>query len=173
MRKNMHRRRYLSLAGIGGVASISGCANQINQALRSPETPAGMTVETASWPSGFITTDDREWPYAVVVTSRDQAADNLAIGETAYDNDPSAFVDQTDFDQSYLILIEYAPASGTDSLELKRIERRDHGIHVTAKVYEPNGSDDVTTHSLFIRVTDETDDPPQDMTVEVIDQANE
>lgn len=165
----MHRRQYLSLAGVGGVAGLAGCANQITRALQSPETPAGMTVETASWSAGFVRDGDHELPYGVVATSRDDAANNLSIGETAYDTDPREFVDQTDFDQSYLILIEAAPGSSTDSLILKRIERRDHGLHVTAKFYRPgNGANDVSVHSLFIRVTDEKDGPPQEMTVEVV-----
>jgi hypothetical protein len=129
-----------------------------------------MTVETASWSSGFLPNDDNNWPYAVLARSREQAADNIAYSGRNYEPDPEAFVEQTGFDQSYLILIEYAYASGTDSLILKRIERRDHGLDVTAKVYRPgNGSSDAKTHSLFIRVTEGNDDPPQEMTVEVIE----
>lgn len=170
----MRRRRVLTLVGVGWVAGISGCVNQITRALQSPVIPAGMTVETASWSVGGIKNDDREWPYAVVVTSRDEAADNIAYPERTFDNGPRAFVDQTDFEQSYLILVGNVYASGTDSLILKRIERRAQGLYVTAKVYRPgNGSNDVTGHSLFIRVTDEKDGPPQDITVEVVNKLDE
>lgn len=128
-----------------------------------------MTVETASWSRGFLRNGDHELPYAVVATSRDEVADTITYPDRSYDPDPRAFVEQTDFEQSYLILIEWGHSSSSDSLILKRIERRDPGLHVTAKVYRPgNGASDISAHSLFIRVTDEQDGPPQEMTVEVL-----
>lgn len=164
----MYRRRYLTLAGIGGVVSLAGCLNQIERAIY-PQTPAGMTVETATWSTSFVVNPNREWPYAVVVSTREEAATNIEYRETEFDLHPRTFVDQTDFEQSYLILIEYVGnTSANDSLELKRIERRDEGLHVKAKVYHPRTRvNNVSIHSLFIRVTDDREDTPENITVDV------
>lgn len=96
----------------------------------------------------------------------------LIADETAAENriegDESVveFVEETDFEKSYLLVVQNVMQSAR-WLELDRITRTDSGLDVavnTASPDEPYG-DDATVHSLAIRVTDERQGVPD--TIEV------
>lgn len=173
----MDRRRLLALSGLSALTGLSGCAVgrgwcSKKRALfsNSPDTPAGMAVETKNWGDGLIDPRGRDYPFAVVVTSAAAAKDDVArLRTNREDYDPETFIDQTNFDDSYLILIQWFGSSSSDDLELSRIERRENGVHVTAEVIEPCGAStgDMSGHSLFVRVTDERAEAPERATVHV------
>ena len=172
----MKRRRLLALSGFGLFTGLSGCGVgrgwcSKRRALFSdaPETPVGMTVETENWP-GVIYPRDRDRPFAVVVTSVAEAKHEVGILKSnRKDPDPITFIEQTNFNDSYLVLVDWWGSSSSDDLVLDRIERRENGVHVAAKVIEPCGpsTSDMSAHSLFIRVTDKQENPPEQATVHV------
>lgn len=173
----MERRRFLALSGLGVLTSLSGCGVgrgwcSKRRALFSnpPETPDRMSVETKNWSDGLLDSRGRNRPFAVVVTSVAEAKVEVALLRTnREDYDPITFIKKTNFDDSYLILVEWMGSSSSDDLTLSRIERRAEGVHVTAELIEACGakSADVSAHSLFIRVTDEKEKAPARATVHV------
>lgn len=173
----MERRRLLALGGLSVLTSLSGCAVgrgwcSKRRALSSdpPESPAGMTVETASWSMDLVAPRGGDRPYTVVATSRTEANETVVFprGELE-DLDPRTFIEQTNFDNSYLILVEWMGTSSSDKLSLSRIERQEQGVHLTAEVIEPCGAraGDISVHSLFVRVSDERTEAPERVTVHV------
>jgi len=79
------------------------------------------------------------------------------------------FVDETDFDQSYLIVVVAGAWPSGYWLELGTVERIEDGLRVsvaTASPDEPVG-DDAAVHSLAIRVTDEQSDVPDRIEVTI------
>jgi hypothetical protein len=166
----MKRRRLVALGGVTVFGGLSGCSSVSGWRLHTSQTPAGMTVETEHWGDGHVDSKGRERPFAIAVTSASEAIDAVSTLRTnREDTNPIEFIEETDFDGSYLILVEWMGASSGASLELEHIERRDYGLHVEAKVVEPDGvaPSDVSTHSLFIRVTDQRGDAPERVTTNV------
>jgi hypothetical protein len=166
----MKRRRLVALGGITVFGGLSGCSSVSGWGLHTPQTPDGMTVETEHWGDGHVDSKGRERPSAIAVTSASEATDAvLTLRTNREDYDPIDFIEETDFASWYLILVEWMGASSGASLELEHIKRRDYGLHVEAKVVEPDGvaPSDVSVHSLFIRVTDEQGDAPERVTVTV------
>lgn len=166
----MNRRQFVALGCVSVFAGSAGCSSVYGRFSDAPQTPEGMTVETESWGDGLLYPKGRDRPFAVVVTSASAATDEVGLLRTnREDYDPIEFIEETDFDTSYLILVEWMGASSSASLELSRIERRDYGLHVEAEVVEPHGTttDDISAHSLFIRVPDEREDAPEQVTIHV------
>ena len=173
----MERRRLVALSGLSVLTGVSGCSVGRGWCSKrralfsdSPETPDGMTVETANWSDGVIRSRGRSRPYAVVVTSVTEAKEAVGLLRTdREDLDPITFIERTTFDDSSLILVEWIGSSSSDDLELSRIERREYGVHVTAAVIEPCGPSlsDISAHSLFVRMTDERATAPERATVHV------
>lgn len=129
-----------------------------------------MTVETKNWGDPLIDPRGRDHPFAVVVTSTAAAKDEVPrLRTNREDYDPGTFIEQTSFDDSYLILVQWFGSSSSDDLELSRIEQRENSVHVTAEVIEPCGAStaDMSGHSLFVRVIDERAAVPERATVQV------
>lgn len=166
----MKRRRILTLIGPSLLAGVAGCPTVTSRFSDGPKTPEGMTVETQNWTGGFVHSEGREKPYAIVVTSADEATDKLGRHRSnRVEEDPITFIEQTEFADSYLIMVSWCCAPSDASLECSQIERRESGVHVEAEVNEPDGvgPGDMTTHTLFIRVTDNQEDTPERATIEV------
>lgn len=164
----MKRRRFIDLGGVSFLAAASGCASVYGRFSGAPQLPDGMTVETVHWSHGLL--EEGDGTFAVVVTSAAAATDEVSLLRTSREDlDPIEFIEQTDFDTSYLVVVEWIGGSSSYSLELDRITRRDFGLHVGAEVVVPNGpaTDDFSPHSLVIRVTDEREDAPESVTVDV------
>lgn len=173
----MKRRRVLALSGLSVFPSLSGCAvgrgwcsKRRDVFSDAPETPAGITVETASWSMDLVAPRGGDRPYTVVATSLTEAKEAVIFPRTRLEDlDPRTFIEQTNFDNSYLISVEWMGASSTDELSLSRIERRERGVHLTAEVIEPCGAStgDISVHSLFVRVRDERAEAPEQATIHV------
>lgn len=166
----MKRRRILTLIGPGLLAGVAGCASVTSRFSDGPKTPEGMTVETRNWTGGFVHAEGREEPYAIVVTSADEATDRLGMHRSNREKaDPITFIEHTAFADSSLIMVRWCCAPSDASLECSQIERREYGVHVEAEVNEPDGvgPGDMTTHTLFVRVTDNREDTPGRATVAV------
>lgn len=92
-----------------------------------------------------------------------------AIDEITFDDSAIDFVNQTNFADSYLIIVQTGMQSEPD-LELEAISRTDDGLYIDVAVEHPwwrGVSDDLVTHSLLIRGTDETGDIPNSVSVDI------
>ncbi len=100
-----------------------------------------------------------------VFTERDEAMGSLASGHL-----PPDLLDDTDFERSFLVVVQYGRQSAT-WLELDRIERTDDGLDIVARVEEPSGGygDDLAIHSLLVRITDRRAGVPDHVSATVHD----
>ncbi len=85
-----------------------------------------------------------------VFTRRENATESITPVDV-----PASFLDDTDFDESFVVVVQYGRQSAT-WLELDRIERTDEGLDVVVGIGEPSGGygDDLAIHSLLLRITD-------------------
>lgn len=157
----MNRRRLLALVGVGAPGGYLAW-----RWYRTPRLPDGLRVETLYTIRDLRPDRDGSPPregreYAAVVASGVEAAELALEGEAV------SFVEATDFDESYLLLLQTGMQSQPD-LELTAIERVDGGLHVRLAVDAPRFGvdDDFTVHSFLIRVTDDRA-PPESVTVDV------
>lgn len=152
----------------GTLPGLTGCLRG-GGALHVPD---GMTVETRHWASDVLV--ERIWHLR---RERDEpvgshhaliADERAARDELEGDGEVSEFVHGTDFERSYLLVVQNVMQSAR-WLELRRIERTGSGLDVTvvtASPDEPYG-DDAVVHSLAIRVTDEGGGVPGELAVTV------
>lgn len=82
-----------------------------------------MTIETANWSDDFIDSRGRDRPFAVVVTNVAEAKEeDILLQTNREDYDPITFSKETNFDDAYLILVEWMGSSRSDGLTLSRIK---------------------------------------------------
>lgn len=115
--------------------------------------PATVYVE------GDIFIDERhgngilEWQeqYSTVISDETTAETVLTDADP-----PASFVAATDFADSYLVIIQTGAQSAAE-LTLDTLDWADDHLHVEASIEYPDGpqGDDLVTHSLLIRITDE------------------
>jgi hypothetical protein len=166
----MKRRRLVALGGLTTLIGLSGCSDVYGRLSGAPETPEGVTVDTQSCGDGVISAEGREEPFALVASSTDEAMDGLWMGQTNREEyDPAEFIRQTDFEESYLVMVRWCCSSSGDSLALGRIEHQDYGVHIVADIVDADGlaPNDMSPHALFIRITDERKETPERATVHV------
>ncbi|WP_255171410.1 hypothetical protein [Natrononativus amylolyticus] len=137
-----------------------------------PSVPESMTVETEHWPKDILEKGlwyqqrEQEEPpsnYYTVI------ADKKAVGKKiAEDVDAEEFTSETDFDQSYLLVVQNMMQSAR-WLELQRINQREEGVDVDVVTESPDEdyADDATVHSLLIRVSDQTEGVPTELNVTI------
>ena len=97
------------------------------------------------------------------------ADEETAVNEITFNDSAMGFAGETDFDDSYLIVVQTGMQSEPD-LALKSISRTDDGLHLDVAVEHPSWrgvNDDLTTHSLLIRITDEIDTTPESVSVDI------
>ena len=160
----MNRRPFLALVG-GGLAA--GGAAFGWRWYRSPSLPRGMSVETLHlerevFLHEFSAVDGwREERYVLL------GAEETAIERIDQIDAVETFVRETDFEESYVLVVQNGMQSDPD-LELDAIERTDSGLWVALSIDAPllGVNDDLVTHSLLIRVTDE-EGPPDDVAIEI------
>lgn len=151
----------------GGIvlSTIAGC-------LGEEQTPEGIAVDTRHWVADIL--EEGIW-YAhqeregSVNRYHDLIGDESAAqNRVTQDEEVWAYVEEIDFEDSYLIVVQNVMQSAR-WLELDRIERIERGLDIaveTASPDEPYG-DDATPHSLTIRVTDEQAGIPNELQVTV------
>ncbi|MFW6002969.1 MAG: hypothetical protein ACOCPT_00925 [Halanaeroarchaeum sp.] len=164
---SMNRRRYLALAGLG-IGAVGGYTGW--RWYRAPSVPDGMSVQPRHFERDILTeqtsrsSDFLEWKseYQTVI-SDPETADRVLIDDRSI----TRFLDDTDFEASYLIVVQNGMQSEME-LELDSITRREDGLHLDISIDPPqSGPDDLGIHSLLIRITDETGDVPDDVSVTI------
>lgn len=180
----MDRRGTLHGLGLGLALSTSGCLTEIDGLFEfrssdddesvedTPVLPDGLTIETRHWLDWVLrdglghhrgTSDESPEAFHTVLSTQAEAQNRI---ETDTD-EATEFVLATEFDQSYVIVLE-ALASGEAWFEATEIERTDTGIWMyVAKKPDRATTGDVVSHSLVVRVHDETTTRPEVITVDV------
>lgn len=170
--KDMKRRRYLATSCLGVVSASSGCA-----ALTGLRTslPDGMTIDThhsvrpEALKDGVApevqSVDQTPVIYETLLTDGETAFDRANTDSSAYD-----FIRNTDFERSYIAVVEYFGTSSSRWLELRSIERGETDVHVVAEVKTPRSgtSDDLAMHSLVVRITEEDRERPSEISAEIV-----
>ncbi len=163
----MNRRQVLAFAGFG-VGVPGGYLAWNWDDSSSPRLPDGVAVETLYLTRNAF--DDRTLESGPREETRTVVADpETAAAELVDEEFVTSFVEDTDFDQSYLVVVQTGMQSEPD-LALSDVERTDDGVHLDLVVDHPRGrgvDDDLATHSLLVRITDEKADVPESVTVDI------
>ncbi len=162
----MNRRNFLALGGLG----IGAAGGYFGWRWYSPSRPDGMEVETQHFERDVLSenssreSDFLEWKeeYQTTVTDRDAARRELI------DSDPvTSFLNNTDFDESYLLVVQNGMQSEME-LVLDGVSRQGDTLHLNVTITSPQGGpDDLLIHSLLIRVIDEERGVPEDVSVDI------
>jgi len=115
--------------------------------------------ENSSRESDFL-----EWKheYQTIVTDRDAARRELIDSDSV-----TSFLDNTGFDESYLIVVQNGMQSEME-LVLDGISRQAESLHLNVTINSPQGGpDDLLTHSLLIRIIDEKRGVPERVSVDI------
>jgi hypothetical protein len=161
----MNRRQFLS--GIVTMPiGMAGCLGTVDD----PDTPDGLIFETQHRVGSHLVDDDlgpsgeRPRSYQTIITNRSTAQERMRD-----EDEITEFIQETDFDQSYLVVVIAGAWQSGYWLELREIERTEHGIRVSVVTDSPDEpvGDDAAVHSLVIRVTDEESGEPDEVAVEI------
>jgi len=115
--------------------------------------------EDSSRESDFL-----EWKeeYQTIVAERDAARRELIDSDSV-----TSFLNDTDFDESYLIVVQNGMQSQME-LVLDGISRQEDSLHLNVTINSPQGGpDDLLTHSLLIRVIDEAGGVSEGVSVDI------
>ncbi|OIB57838.1 hypothetical protein BBD46_13075 [Natrialba sp. SSL1] len=127
-----------------------------------------MTVDTLSLSRNVLESDERQVLAAreerhTVIETEAAARTEIRAIESATD-----FVAATTFEEAFLIVVQNGMRSDA-ALELQSVGRTDDGLDLQITVDNPllPDHDDLTTHSLLVRVTDEKWRVPGDIAVAI------
>lgn len=134
----------------------------------TPTTPDGMSVETQHRVGSHLVDDgigpsgEKGRSYQTIIPNRSTAQDRMRE-----EDEITEFIQETDFGQSYLVVIVGAAWPSGYWLELREVERTDRGLRMTVVVASPDEpvGDDAAVHSLAVRVTDEQGDVPEEVEI--------
>lgn len=167
----------MKIAALSPMIGLSGCSSVIDGQAVDTILPDGMAVETSHWSNRILAFHRRAPPdvyenpeapeklvnpYPDVFIDRTRATNRLQSSDIDYIEEAIAFIEATDFDQSYVIVIDWEYSSSSDTLSLDRIERTEHdGLHVQTRLEQPEARlGDGSAHTLAIRVTDNAEPYP-------------
>ena len=160
------KRRTVLLLGGGLVSTPAGILAW--NWLTGPTLPPGMSVETLNVVKDTVDRPRRKIKhheaYSRIIAERDTAKQLLSDV-----NEFQPFISDTDFNHSYLLLIQSGASSDT-SLQLRSIQRSSEGLAVTVAITYPLSGhvvSDLTVHSLLIRITDDHRAVPHTVTVDI------
>ncbi len=162
----MNRRQFLAASGVG-VTAVGGVLGW--RWFQSPSLPDGMRVETWHHEADALSdsaASERgplgpEEQFHVVLPDRATATDTLK------ESVAGAALDETDFETSYLLVVQTGMQSKME-LVLQRISRRADGLDVAVSVDSPDGGpDDLRAHSLLVRITDNNSGIPETVTIDI------
>jgi hypothetical protein len=95
-------------------------------------------------------------------------ANTEAVNREIVDTGPvTAFLTDTDFEESYLVVVQNGMQSEME-LVLDAISRRTGGLDLDISIDSPQGGpDDLLIHSLLVRMTDEKRGVPEELSVDI------
>ena len=175
----MERREYLTTISGGSAIILAGCSiiggedqNTKNSKTprNEPSIPENMTVSQLYDDSNFINnqynnSEDRGFEFQEEdwkIFDHESMA-NEALVEKEEVNE---FIEETGFNISYLLLVRNGMQSAPD-LTLQAIERSGDGLLIIISITDNPGGDDLTIHSLLIRITDQESGVPEEILLEI------
>jgi hypothetical protein len=162
----MNRRNFLALGGVG----IGAAGGYVGWRWYSPSRPDGIETETEHFERDVLSENSSreseflEWKeeYRTTVPDRDAARSELIDHDSV-----TSFLNNTDFEESYLIVVQNGMQSEMELL-LDGVSREEDGLHLSVTINSPQGGpDDLLTHSLLIRVIDEHKGVPEGVSVDI------
>ena len=164
----MKRRQVFSIVGIG--VGVSGGYFAWDW-YQSPPLPAGLAVDTRYIQGNAFGEPAQEHrdlgpreEYHRIIRNEETAADEIEFNDSVVE-----FAEETDFSESSLIVVQTAMQTNPD-LALESISRTNDGLSLDVTVEHPwwrGDHDDLGTHSLLIRTTDEKDDSLESVSVDI------
>ena len=165
----MNRRQILRGLGTCLPVGLAGCAGFGS----NPDTPEGIEVDIY-YPGNPMTDDeeplksldrhdDTPESYQTILKRRSGADERLRDEEEI-----TEIVRNTDFEDSYLLIVVAGWWSSSYDLELTRIERASFGLRVFFRTEEPTIGEvtmDEALHAVVIRVTDDEREVPEEVQV--------
>lgn len=164
----MDRRTVLGL--VGSSVSIPGGYVVWNR-FQSASMPESMDVETLYVTGNVFGEPQSEYDD---VGPRKVIHRLIQDGETTseeitFDDSAIEFAEATDFDESYLVVVQTGMQTAPD-LELESIARTNDRLYFDVAVEHPlwrGVDDDLSTHSLLIRITDRVHPVPESVSVDI------
>jgi len=162
----MDRREYVTTALTPLVIGVSGCIGSLR------DTPRGIAVQTLHTVGSYLEETEVEAGSEVLseqytITDHETARALLAVQEHPEIAD---LITRTDFTRSYLVVVVAVGWSSHEWLEVDEIERIEEGIRLAIKSEYHEDEippDDVATHSLVVRITDEAASIPERVLIEI------
>ena len=137
-------------------------------------TPPEMSIDSHHW-NGIVLEDNRrvaeeiDWrdtpnAYRTIITDSADADERLERRDEL-----DEFVRETDFEESYLLIIVAGYWSSDYELAVNEVSRTETGLNVSLETVAPTGGqvDDEAPYSVVLRVKDERDVIPDEVTVQV------
>lgn len=168
----MKRRTFLAMTGGLFFVPVGGCLDRVQTGANGMIIPDGMAVDTRHWVADIL--EEGIWyqrqqrdtsvnRYHTLIDGATAARDRIDAEESV-----TEFVVETDFSESYLIIVQNVMQSAR-WLALRRIERRELGLDISVTTVSPDEpyGDDASAHSLAIRITDEQTGTPDDIHVTI------
>lgn len=165
-------RNILLVGGFLCIVAIAGCVSTPPAGTTTPppnSTPrydayvfdhAGVDSPAIEGGIRYSSTGDyTRRNYVTIVESRSDAD---RFNRDALDDGAEAFVENTSFDDAYLVVIQEFPASSAPDYRVDRVESTDSGLHVFINDSSPGGTADITVETVLVRVHGE---PPDEVVV--------
>lgn len=136
------------LGAVGGPApgsspddSVSSETHVFDHASPEPAIDGGI---------GYPTEGDEPPPfYVTVVASAEEAS---RFEPAILEPEAEEFVEGTDFDRQFLVVVEAFPASSQPDYRVERLEWTDDALHLSVDDSSDGGTADVTVETLLVRV---------------------
>ncbi|WP_049896460.1 hypothetical protein [Natrialba chahannaoensis] len=162
----MERRKFIATSSLLSFGVI-GCLGREEET--ESESPVGMSVESLYRASpladGELANGLSSTPSSYQTVLADRAAAEARLEQH---EDVDAFINETDFNESYLVAILAGLWSSPHRLELAAMDRTESGIHAVVETVSPDAGDhDLAYHGLVLRITDEVAGIPKTVSVEV------
>lgn len=100
--------------------------------------------------------------YATLVTSADAAA---RFNHAVLDDEARDFINNTNFDEDYLLVVQEFPASSKPDYRVDRLERTGDTLQVVINDSSWGATADFTVETLLVRVSRDNREPPTRATV--------
>lgn len=160
----LDRRRFLLVTGTTGLTGLAGCSWVPNPSSGGPAYEPHEIDDGPVFEPGLQEPTERDYAAALVVTESDAELFDFARLSEA----DAAFVEETDFEVSYLGVIQVSALRSSMRSEVVDIHESDVNLTVNVAVRddEPR-SDDLVITTLLLRVAREGDAPPGNIAVEL------
>lgn len=159
----MDRRPLITVTATAVTVGFAGCLTAIDDIVSSePATSSGMAVRTYSDVADVLedglgyyqTAGEYEWgrnDHYWAVIDRTETAEKRFVDDEPVDE----FVYDTDFENEYLLVVQYGMQSERELVPVE-FESTDDGLHAEFSIETPSvGGDDYAVHSVIVRIDDE------------------